>query len=215
MNIILSGLNNILNCIFKITGDWGISIILLTILIRILLLPISIKQKKSIAQQQKFSKKIEELKVIYKDNKKKLEEEMQRCYEQSAKSMMGCLVSLLQLPIISSLYILFNKMPVEVGTIIVPWISNIKMSDKYFIIPMIYTLISLSPYLISYIPFLNIVKNAKVEKINIIMTVFFSILITIKTPITVGIYFITTGLFSLFEEILYRLYCKKYLIKSR
>lgn len=208
MNIILNIFNTALSYLYSITGDYGISIILLTALVRVILLPMSLKQRKSIQQQQVLSKKIEELKIKYKDNKYKFEQEMQKHYQQSAKSMLGCLVTLMQLPIISSLFIVFNKMPVQVGTVIIPWVASIKMSDKYFIIPIIYTLVSLSPNLIAYIPLFKTVNAVKVEKVNLIITSIFSLLITVKAPIAIGIYFITTALFSLFEEIGYRLYMK-------
>lgn len=127
---------------------------------------------------------------------------------QNTKNMFGCLVTLLQLPVISSLFIVFNKMPVQVGTVIVPWITNLKMPDNYFVIPIIYTLVSLSPSFISYIPFLKLVKEVQVQKIDLIITSIVSLLITFKAPITIGVYLITTGLYSLLEEIIYRLYMK-------
>ncbi|MFL0194221.1 YidC/Oxa1 family membrane protein insertase [Clostridium sp. WILCCON 0269] len=208
MNIILDILNTALSYFFNITGDYGISIILLTVLVRIILLPMSLKQRKSIYQQQVLSKKIEKLRIKYKHNKDKFQQEMEKHYKQNTKNMFGCLVTLLQLPVISSLFIVFNKMPAQFGTVIVPWIANMKMPDNYFIIPIIYTFISLSPNFIAYIPFLRIVKEVQVQKINLVVTSIISILITVKAPITIGIYLITTGLFSLFEEIIYRLYMK-------
>ncbi|WP_368489011.1 YidC/Oxa1 family membrane protein insertase [Clostridium sp. BJN0013] len=208
MNIILSILNTALSYFFSITGDYGISIILLTVLVRIILLPMSLKQRKNIYKQQILSQKIEKLKIKYKYNKQKFQQEVKKYYEQNTKNMFGCLVTLLQLPVISSLFIVFNKMPVQVGTVIVPWITNMKMPDNYFIIPIIYTFISLSPNFIPYIPFLKIVKEVQVQKINLVVTSIISLLITFKAPITIGIYLITTGLFSLIEEIVYRFYMK-------
>ncbi|WP_125153511.1 YidC/Oxa1 family membrane protein insertase [Clostridium rectalis] len=208
MNIITSELTRLLNYIFTLTGDLGIAIILLTILVRLLILPITLKQKISLRQQQLLSKKIEELKSKYKNNKRKFEIEVQKYYRQSAKSMLGCFVGLLQLPIISSLYFVIIRMPVEVGTIIIPWVTNIKMPDKYFIIPIIFLLISLSPNLLSCIKYLKIADQAKLQKSNLIFMSIFNILITIKAPVALGIYLITSSTFSLFEEIAYRLYVK-------
>lgn len=208
MNIIFNLLNTLLHYLFNLTGDLGIAIVLLTVTVRIVLLPVSIKQKTSIVQQQLLSKKISSIKEKYKNNKKKLESEMQKYYRQSTKSMLGCFVSLLQLPIISSLYFVIIKMPVNVGTIIIPWIASIKMPDKYFIIPLIYALISLSPNLLSYIKYLKTIEWVKMTKSNLIFISIFSIFITIKAPVAIGLYFITTSLFSLFEEIGYRLYMK-------
>lgn len=208
MNIILDILNTVLGYLFSITGDYGISIILLTILVRTILLPMSLKQRKSIYQQQVLSKKMEKLRIKYKHNKDKFQQEVEKYYKQNTKNMFGCLVTLLQLPVISSLFIVFNKMPAQLGTVIVPWIVNMKMPDNYFIIPIIYTLISLSPNFISYIPFLKIVKEVQVQKVNLVVTSIISLLITFKAPITIGIYLITTGVFSLLEEVIYRIYMK-------
>lgn len=208
MNIISNILNSLLNYIFSFTGDLGITIILLTIIIKIILLPLSIKQKVSMTEQQNTSKKIEDIKNKYKNNKEKMEVELQKYYKQSSKSMLGCLVSFLQIPIIFSLYNVIIKIPIEVGTIIVPWVLNIKMADNYFIIPAIYVLTSILPNFVPSIKYLKVINQAKVSKANIIIMSIFSLLITIKAPIALGLYFITTSLFSLFEEIGYRLYLK-------
>ncbi|MFA9398798.1 MAG: YidC/Oxa1 family membrane protein insertase [Clostridiaceae bacterium] len=201
MNIIFNGLNEILNYLFSITGDWGIAIILLTVIVRIIILPLSIKQRKSIGQQQILSSKINGIKEKYKNNKDKLELEMKKCYKQGAKSTLGCFISLLQLPLISTLYFVIIKLPVEVGTIIVPWVASIKMTDHLFIIPILYVVINLLPNLIPYISCFKSQRNIKSIKGNMLIMSVFSLFITIKAPIALGIYFITTSLFSLVEEI--------------
>lgn len=208
MNIIFNLLNTSLNYFFNITHDWGIAIVLLTVLVRLILMPMSIKQKLNIESQQKLSNKIESLKQKYKNDKKKLDIEIQKHYAESAKSMMGCFVTLLQLPIIYTLYNVILKMPVHAGTIIIPWIANIKLPDSYFILPLIYTVTMLAPSLLSYIPIFKVSSQNIITKPIIIATTFMSLLISIKIPIAVGIYLITTNIFSLFEEISFRLYLK-------
>lgn len=210
MNIILNVLNIVLGFLFKFTGDWGITIILVTVLVKVLLLPMSIKQKVSMDNQQVLAKKIEEIKVKYKGDEEKIKQETQDFYVQSTKGMLGCLVTFLQLPIIYSLYHVIIKIPYKAGTILIPWISNIKVPDKYYIIPMIYIGVSCIPMMLPYIPFL---KNAYRTKINasktsIITTVVFSLIIIIKAPIAIGMYFITTSLFSAIEEVGFRLYMR-------
>ena len=208
MNIIFNGLNWLLNYIFILTGDLGITIILLTILVRILLLPIDIKQKKGVLKQQELSKKMEAIKEKYKNNKVKLEEELQKHYKESAKAMLGCAVTFLQIPVIFSLYSVVIKLPINVGTVIIPWVASVKMADSYFIIPTIYAAASMLPNLINTIPYLRMAGQIKVSKTNIIITTIFSLLITVKAPIAIGIYFITTSLFSFIEEIAFRLYIR-------
>ena len=133
MNIIFNFLSNLLNSIFNFTGDWGFAIVLLTVGVRLVLLPMSFKQKKSMQQQQKLAIKMQEIKEKYKDNKDKLEEEVKKHSAESAKGMLGCLVTLLQLPILMTMWSVFKKIPVNVGTYLIPWVSSIKISDSYFI----------------------------------------------------------------------------------
>ncbi|GIM29042.1 membrane protein [Clostridium polyendosporum] len=209
MNIISNILDNLLSFFFTISGDWGIAITFLTVFIRVILLPLSIKQKVNIEKNQDLYKSMEEIRKIYKNNKGKLETEMQKLYKQNIKGMLVNSVGLLQIPIVLALYNVILKMPVQESTLIIPWVTSIKMIDSYLIVPVIYTLIILSPYLLSYIPFFKTSFQAKVSKANLIFTSIFSILITFKTPIAVGIYFITTGFFSLVEEVVFRLYLKK------
>ena len=209
MNIISNVLNTSLNYFFNLTGDWGIAILLLTVVVRAVLMPLSIKQKLNMQEQQKMSKTLEELKEKYKNNKKKLDEELQKHYAESAKGMLGCLVTLLQLPIVFTLYNVIIKMPMQAGTILVPWVESIKMWDNLFIIPILYTISMLCPNLLSYVPFLKVISQAKVNKANILITSIISMLITFKTPVAVGIYLITTSIFSFIEEIIFRLYIRR------
>jgi YidC/Oxa1 family membrane protein insertase len=208
VNIIFNVLNDLLNYLFNFTGDWGITIILLTILVKLLLMPMSLKQKLSLNKQQDTSKKLEEIKLKYKDNAEKLKEESEKYYKESTKGMLGCLVTFLQIPIIYSLYHVITRIPYEAGTVIIPWISSIKVPDNYYIIPIIYVIVSCVPTLLPYAPFLKAAYKVKVTKTNIISTMVISLIIIIKAPIAIGMYFITTSLFSVFEEIGYRIYLR-------
>lgn len=201
-------LNSLLYLFFNISDDYGIAIILLTIIVRISFLPLSMKQKINISKNQDLHKNMEEIKKVYKNNKKKLELEMQKFYKQSIKIMLVNFGSLLQVPIIYTLYNVILKMPVQEGTLIIPWVTSIQVADSYLIVPAVYTLITLSSNLISYIPFFKTSLQVKVSRANVIFTSIFSMLITFKAPIAIGIYFIATGFFSLIEEVIFRLYIK-------
>jgi YidC/Oxa1 family membrane protein insertase len=212
MNIIFQMLNNGLNHFYNITGDWGVAIVLLTILVRIVLLPISIKQKTSMKAQQSLSSKVEEIKEMYKNDKEKLNLELTKFYKENAKTSLGGLISFLQLPIVFALYRVIISMTIQSSTLIIPWVDSIKMSDKYYIIPLVYSLVMLCSSLLSYISFLKVAYQPKVSKINLVFISVISILVTFKIPIALGIYFITAGLFSLAEEIVFRIYYKNKLM---
>ncbi len=89
----------------RLTGDWGIAIILLTVIIRILILPLTVKQTKSMAELQRIQPKIKELQAKYKDDKEKLQEETLKFYSENKVSPLGgCLPMLLQMPIFFALF---------------------------------------------------------------------------------------------------------------
>lgn len=209
MDIISNILNYSLSYFFYVTGDLGIAIILLTISVKFLLMPLSLKQKISMQSQQNLSKGLEEIKQKYKNNKEKLDIETKKYYGQNAKGMLGCFTSLLQIPVVFTLYNVILKMPMQVGTIIVPWVASLKMADSFFIVPAIYAISMLSPNILPYIPFLRITAQAKLSKTNIIITSVMGALITFKAPVALGLYFITSSLFSLVEEVIFRLYIKR------
>ena len=209
MSIIFNFLSGLLNSIFTFTGDWGLAIVLLTIGVRLALSPMSFKQKKSLQHQQKLAIKMQEIKEKYKDDKEKLEVEVKKNSVQSAKSMMGCLATLAQLPILMTMWSVFNKIPVSVGTYLIPWVASIKVSDSYFIVPLIYVMVSLTPSLLSYVTLLKIEGQARISKTNIIIMAVVGLFVAKAAPIAVGIYLITTSVFNFLEELVFRIYMKK------
>lgn len=207
MNIIINSFKFLIDLFYGITGDFGIAIVLITIIVKLILLPFSIKQRIAMKKQINFSKKIEEVKNRYKNNKKKQEEEVRKLYSQSPKGLLGCLIPILQLPIISGLYMTINRLQVEAITILVPWAISIGNSDDKFVVPLLYTLITVAPSIISYF---NIFGNDEnhISIKSILPMIIFGLVMTIKAPIALGIYFITSSLFTLIEDIGFRLYSK-------
>lgn len=89
----------------RLTGDYGLAIILLTVAVRIILLPLTLKQTKSMQEMKRIQPKLKELQAKYKDNKEKLQKEMMTFYkEHKINPLAGCLPLLLQLPIMFALF---------------------------------------------------------------------------------------------------------------
>jgi YidC/Oxa1 family membrane protein insertase len=88
-----------------ITHDWGMAIIVLTVLIRIALLPLTWKQTKSMIEMQRVQPQIKALQEKYKDDKEKLQEETMKFYQENKVNPFGgCLPLLLQFPVLIALY---------------------------------------------------------------------------------------------------------------
>ena len=86
-------------------GSFGIAILILTVIIRLLMLPLTIKQLRSTRAMQALQPRMQELQKKYAKDKQKLSEETMKLYKESGVNPMGCLSSMLiQLPIWIALY---------------------------------------------------------------------------------------------------------------
>lgn len=207
MDVIINIFKYIVEFFYQFTGDYGIAIVLLTIIVKIFMLPFSIKQRIAMKKQITFSKKIDEVKAKYKTNRKRQEEELNKLYSENSKGLLGCLLPILQLPIISGLYMSIDRLKLEAMSILVPWAINIGNTDDKFLVPIIYTIITVLPSLISYLKvFENNEETVKLK--SILPMIIMGVLITFKVPIALGIYFITSSLFNLLEDIGFRIYSK-------
>ncbi|HEY8528734.1 MAG TPA: YidC/Oxa1 family membrane protein insertase [Paenibacillaceae bacterium] len=86
-------------------GNYGIAILLLTIVVRTLILPLMIKQYKSAQAMQKLQPELMKIREKYKDDPRRQQEEMMRLYaEHQVNPLAGCLPLLIQMPILIALY---------------------------------------------------------------------------------------------------------------
>jgi YidC/Oxa1 family membrane protein insertase len=96
---------DLLNWLFKVTGNFGIAIICLTFIVRALMFPIADKQFKSMAGMRRMQPKLKVIQERHKDDKPKLQQEMLKLYQQEKiNPAAGCLPILLQIPIFYALY---------------------------------------------------------------------------------------------------------------
>jgi len=120
----------------SLTGDWGMAIILLTIGIRILLLPLTWKQTKSMVELQRIQPKIKALQEKYKDDKEKLQEETLKFYQENKVNPFGgCLPLLLQMPILFALYGVLGGRAPKLGLMLKYLSEHHAVGTFYQIIP--------------------------------------------------------------------------------
>jgi YidC/Oxa1 family membrane protein insertase len=106
-----AALGHTLAWFYGFVGDYGLSIVLLTIAVRVLLIPLTIKQIKSMQAMQRLQPEIKRLQQKYKDDRQKLNEETMKFYrENKVNPLSGCLPLLLQMPLFIVLYRLINDL---------------------------------------------------------------------------------------------------------
>ena len=106
----------ILRFIQGLASDWGLSIIILTVIVRLILTPLLLKSTKSTARMQVLQPKLMEIQQKYADDPQRQAEEMQKFYsENKFNPLGGCLPLLIQMPILLALFTLLRNLPGYIG----------------------------------------------------------------------------------------------------
>jgi len=126
-----------LQLFYRIIPNYGVAIILLTILVKLLLFPLTKKGSESTLRMQALSPKIKELQVKYKDNPQKMNAEMAEFYKKEGYNpLSGCLPMLLQMPIFFAMYNLFNNHFDLRGAMFIPgWIPDLSLPESIYDFP--------------------------------------------------------------------------------
>jgi len=129
----------LLRFFFDITKNYGIAIILLTIVVRILLFYPSLKSALSMEEMKKLQPQIVELKEKYKKDPKRMNQETMKLYkEHKVNPLGGCLPMLLQLPFFIALYnVLSVSIELRQAPFISFWIKDLSIYDPYYILPVL------------------------------------------------------------------------------
>ena len=95
---------------YNLTNSYGVALILFTLVIKLIMLPFQMKSKKSMMRMSRVSGQMQDLQKRYAKNQAKLQEEMQKLYEEEGVNpMSGCLWSFLPLPILMALYSIIRQ----------------------------------------------------------------------------------------------------------
>ena len=123
----------VLNAIYGVVGNYGIAIIIVTILMRIVIFPLTLKQEKSMKKMRDLQPEIEKIKKKYKDSPQEYQQKTAELYRESGVNPLGgCLPLLIQMPVFVALYWAFsgNAIPADAKFL---WFT-LKQPDRLFMI---------------------------------------------------------------------------------
>ena len=124
---------HVLNAIYSVVGNYGIAIIIVTILMRIIVFPLTLKQEKSMKKMRELQPELEKIKEKYKDDPQEYQRKTAELYRESGVNPLGgCLPLLIQMPIFVALYWAFsgNAIPADAKFL---WFT-LKQPDRLFMI---------------------------------------------------------------------------------
>lgn len=125
----------IMEVINKVVHNWGVSIIIMTILIKLAMFPVTKNQSMSTLKMQEIQPKVQAVQNKYKDNPQRMQQEMAKVYQEVGYNpMSGCLPMLVQFLILWSMYNLFNNYFEFRGSSFIPhWIEDLSSGDSIYV----------------------------------------------------------------------------------
>lgn len=131
LGLFITPLKAILSFIHYFVGNWGWSIVILTFMVKLILLPSSISSAVSMAAMSKIQPKLRALQEKYKDSREELARKQMELYQQEGVNPAGgCLPILIQLPILFALFSLFNQYFELRGASWIFWINDLSSPDQ-------------------------------------------------------------------------------------
>jgi len=198
--------------VFSLTKNWGLSIIIITLLINFILFPLTKKSTKSMKDIQKIQGKVEELKIKHKDNPQKLNKEIMELYKKhKINPLSGCLPWLFQIPLFISFYqVLMRFVSIKGAGFL--WIKDLSQPDRFplpFFLPKIGNTVNILPLFMVVIMFLqqkitakNTSPSQNTEQQKIFMWFFpvFMGFIFYKFPSALVLYWLTNSIIMFFYQ---------------
>ena len=197
---------HILNAIYGVVGNYGVAIIIVTVLMRIIIFPLTLKQEKSMKKMRELQPELEKIKEKYKDDPQEYQRKTAELYRESGVNPLGgCLPLLIQMPVFVALYWAFsgNAIPADAKFL---WFT-LKQPDRLFMI---------GNFAFNLLPILNVGVTYIQQKIMtsatsgqessqqmqtmLYMMPLMMLFIFYKMPSGVTLYYLVSGALSLVQQ---------------
>jgi YidC/Oxa1 family membrane protein insertase len=138
LTVIAAPLFWVLAWLNKLVQNWGVAIILLTVLIKLVFYPLSAKSYRSMAQMRVLGPKLQKLKEQYGDDRQRLHTAMMELYKtEKVNPLGGCLPVVVQIPVFIALYwALLNSVEMRQAPFML-WVNDLSAPDPYYILPIV------------------------------------------------------------------------------
>jgi YidC/Oxa1 family membrane protein insertase len=185
----------VLEKIERVVGNWGWAIIILTVLIKLALYPLSAAGYKSMAKMKKLTPRLQQLKETYGDDRAKLHQAMAEMYKrEKINPLGGCLPILIQIPVFIALYWVLLAAVEMRGAPWIGWITDLTAPDPWFILPILMGITSILQVKLNPQP-----MDPMQAKIMMIMPVAFTVMF-IFFPAGLVLYWVVNNILSIAQQ---------------
>lgn len=187
----------ILSQIHKLVGNWGLSIILLTLLVKLAFYRLSESQYRSMAKMRKLQPRLEQLKERYGDDRQKMAQAQMDLFKQEKVNPIGgCLPLLLQLPVFFALYwVIFEAVELRQAPFFL-WIHDLSLKDPMYILPVLNVAVMWYTQKMSPTPGMDPVQKKVLQSMPLIFGVMFAFF-----PAGLVLYWLSNGLLGLIQQV--------------
>jgi YidC/Oxa1 family membrane protein insertase len=177
-------------------GNWGWSIIALTLIIRLILYPLTYKGMVSMQKIKKLSPKLKEIKEKYKGDPQRINAATMEMYKKhNANPLGGCLPMLLQIPVFYAIYrLLLNSVELQ-GAPWLLWVNDLSRMDQYYILPILMGASMLLQQRMTPQNFTDPMQEKIMKYLPVIFTFFF-----LTFPSGLVLYWFVNNLFSILQQ---------------
>lgn len=177
-------------------GNYGWSIVMLTLVIRLIFYPLSVKQFRSQANMKRLQPKIAQLKEKYGDDKQKfMQAQMELWKKENVNPFSGCLPPLLQMPVFLGIYWVLNESVELRHAEFLLWYHDLSAMDPYFVLPL---LLGAAYYLQQHMTPMMI-SDPTQEKVMKFMPVMFTVFF-LWFPAGLVLYYLVNALVGILQQ---------------
>ena len=185
-----------LKYLYSLIGNWGWTIVVATILIKLVLFPLTFKGMVSMNKMKELAPKLKEIREKYKSEPQKMNLKMMELYKKhGANPMGGCFPMLLQIPIFFALYrVLLNAFDLKDASWIL-WYSDLSKMDPYYVLPILMGATMFWQQKITPTNYTDPMQEKIMKYLPLIFTFFF-----ITFPAGLTLYWFTNNLFTIAQQ---------------
>jgi len=183
---------HLLNFIHHITKNYGLAIIVLTIILQLFILPLTYKNVLTTVKMKQLQPKLEEARIKFKNDPKRLQQEFMEIYKKyKVNPASGCLTLLMQIPFFWALFTMLRNIYELRGEKFILWINDLSTHDPYYILPAIMGIFMFLQQKLTS----GDIKDPSQRFMVYFMPIFF-VIIFLKFPAGLVLYWIVSSLFS-------------------
>ncbi len=184
-----------LNKIYHFTGNWGVAIILITVLIKLLFYKLSATSYRSMGNMRKLQPRLEALKQRYGDDKQKFSQSVMELYKkEKINPLGGCLPIVVQIPVFIALYyVLLGSVQLREAPFIF-WISDLSAKDPYYVLPILMGISMLIQQKLNPAP-----ADPVQAKVMMLMPIIFTVLF-LNFPSGLVLYWLVNNVLSIAQQ---------------